>query len=115
MAEPSTGDPILARQGPLRSLASRFSFITAALVFGVVATILAYDLHQNTFDAGEGVLLCLIVILSAAISFFTTRRITRPLSKLTASLASARNGQWKPIPVSKTGDEVEFLGETCNA
>jgi hypothetical protein len=95
MAEPSTGDPILARQGPLRSLASRFSFITAALVFGVVATILAYDLHQNTFDAGEGVLLCLIVILSAAISFFTTRRITRPLSKLTASLASARNGSAK--------------------
>jgi signal transduction histidine kinase len=114
MAEPSTGDPILARQGPLRSLASRFSFITAALVFGVVATILAYDLHQNTFDAGEGVLLCLIVILSAAISFFTTRRLTRPLSQLTASLTSARNGQLQPIQVSKTGDEVELLGEAFN-
>jgi signal transduction histidine kinase len=115
MAEPSTGDPILARQGPLRSLASRFSLITAALVFGVVATILAYDLHQNTFDAGEGVLLCLIVILSAAISFFTTRRLTRPLSQLTASLTSVRNAELKPIPVSKTGDEAEFLGETFNA
>src|SRR5580698_11478409 len=100
MAEPSTGDPMFARQGPLLSLASIFSFITAALVFGVVATILAYDLHQNTFDAGEGVLLCLIVILSAAISFFATRRLTRPLSQLTASLTSARDGQWKPIPVS---------------
>ena len=63
MAEPSTGGPILARPGPLRSLASKFSIFTAALVFWVIATILAYDLRQDTFDVGKGLLLCVIVML----------------------------------------------------
>jgi signal transduction histidine kinase len=115
MVEPSTRDPILARPGTLRSLASKFSLFTAALVFWVVATILAYDLRQETFDVGKGLLLCLIVILvAAAISRFTIRLIARPLSQLHAGITSARNGRLEPIQVSKTGDEVEFLGESFN-
>jgi signal transduction histidine kinase/CheY-like chemotaxis protein len=115
MAEPSTGDPTVARPGPLRSLASKFSLFTAALVFWVVATILAYDLRQDTFDVGKGLLLCVIVILvAAAISRFTIRLLARPLLKLQAGITSARNGRLEPIQVSRTGDEVEFLGESFN-
>src|ERR1700689_4593503 len=115
MAEPSTGGPILARPGPLRSLASKFSIFTAALVFWVIITILAYDLRQDTFDVGQGLLLFVIVMLvAAAISRFTIRLLVRPLSQLQLGITSARNGRLEPVPVSKTGDEVEFLAASFN-
>ena len=72
MAEPSTGNSIVARPGPLRSLASKFSLFTAALVFWVVATMLAYDLRQDSFDLGKGLLLCVIVILVSAAIFHSS-------------------------------------------
>jgi len=115
MAEPSSGGPIQARPGPLRSLASKFSIFTAALLFWVIATFLAYDLREETFDVGKGLLLCVIVLLvSAAISRFTIRLLARPLAQLQAGITSARNGRLEPIQVSRTGDEVEFLGESFN-
>jgi signal transduction histidine kinase len=115
MAEPSTGDPILARLGPFRSLASRFSLFTAALVFWVIATILAYDLRQDRFNAGRGLLLFVIVMLpAAAISRFTVRLLARPLSQLQAGITSAGHGRLEPIKISKSSEEVEFLGEGFN-
>jgi len=116
MAEPSIGDRPLVRPGPLRSLASKFSLFTSALVFWVIATILAYDLRQGTFNARKGILLFAIVLLvGAAISRFTIRLLARPLSQLQAGILSARNGLLEPIQVGKTGDEVEVLGESFNA
>jgi signal transduction histidine kinase/CheY-like chemotaxis protein len=115
MAEPSKGGPIHARPGPLRSLASKFSIFTAALVFWVIATILAYDLRQDAFDVRKGLLMCVIVMLvAAAIARFTLRLLVRPISQLQSGITSARNGHLAPIQVSKTGDEVEFLGESFN-
>ncbi len=115
MAEPPSGGPFVAGPGPLRSLASKFSLFTAALLFWVVATILAYDLRQNTFDVGKGILLFLVVLLvAAAIARFTIRLLARPISELQAGITSARNGRLEPIQVSRTGDEVEFLGESFN-
>jgi signal transduction histidine kinase len=114
MAEP-TGDPILARPGRWRSLASKFSLLTAALVFWVVAIILAYGIRQDTFNVGQGLLVFVIVTLvAAAISCFTIRLLARPLSQLQAGITSARNGRLEPIQVSNSGDEVEFLGESFN-
>ena len=115
MAEPSTGDPILVRPGPLRSLASKFSLLTAALVFFVVAMILLYDIRQDSFNVRKGLLVCVIVMLVAgAIWCFTIRLLARPLAKLQAGILSVRNGRLEPIQVSRTGDEVEFLGESFN-
>ena len=112
---PSTGDPILLRPGPFRSLATRFSLFTAALIFWVIATILAYDLRQDKFDAGKGLLLFVIVILPAvAASRFTVRLLARPLWQLQHGITSAGNGRLEPIDVSKSSDEVEFLGEGFN-
>jgi two-component system, sensor histidine kinase and response regulator len=115
MAELPAGDPILARPGPLRSLASKFSLFTAALVFFVIATMLAFDLRQETLGAGKGLLLLVIVILVAvAIAWFTIRLVARPLSQLQAGITAAANGRLEPIKVSGTGDEVEFLGASFN-
>jgi signal transduction histidine kinase/ActR/RegA family two-component response regulator len=104
-----------ARPGVLRSLASKFSIFTATLVFWVVVTLLAYNLRQDNFDVGKGLLLCVVVILvSGAISRFTIRLLARPLKLLQAGIASVRNGCLEPIQVSRTGDEIEFLGESFN-
>jgi signal transduction histidine kinase len=115
MAELSPSDRAAPRPAPLRSLATKFSFFSAALVFWVVVTILAYDLRQDTFDVGKGLLLCVIVFLvSAAISRFTIRLLARPLRLLQEGITSVRNGRLEPIQVSKTGDEIEFVGESFN-
>ena len=100
----------------LRSLSSKFSFFSAALVFWVVATILAYDMRQDTFDMRKGLLVCVIVFLvSAAISRFTIRLLARPLTVLQDGIASVRSGRLEPIEVSETGDEIEFVAESFNS
>jgi signal transduction histidine kinase/CheY-like chemotaxis protein len=115
MPKGSKNDRAVARPGPLHSLASKFSIFTAVLLFWVVATFLAYDLRQDTFDAGKGLLLFVIVLLvSAAIARFTIRILARPLGTLEAGIISIRNGSLEPIQVSRTGDEIEFLGESLN-
>lgn len=106
----------MAKSVKFRSIASKFSIFTAALVFWVVTVILAYDLRQDTFDVTKGVLLCVVVLLVAgSISRMTIRLLARPLSLLQEGLTSVRQGKLEPIQVSKTGDEVEFLGESFNA
>ncbi len=120
MAEPSQGESPKAevtqvRPKPLRSLASKFSLRTATLVFCAVGTVFAYDLQQNRFDAVRGLLLFVVVLLVAAvIARFTIRLLARPLALLQAGITSVRNGRLEPIQVSKTGDEIEFLGESFN-
>jgi len=115
MPEASKDGRAGTRPSVLRSLASKFSIFTATLVFWVVATLLAYDLRQDTFDVGKGLLLCVVVILvSGTISRFTIRLLARPLKMLQAGITSVRNGRLEPIQVSRTGDEIEFLGESFN-
>src|ERR1700722_1127543 len=120
MAEPSkeespTAGVLRVRPALLRSLAAKFSLLTATLVFFVVGTILAYDIRQNTLDTTKGSLLLLVVVLVAgAISRFAIRLLVRPLRLLQAGITSVRNGRLEPIPVSKSGDEIEFVGESFN-
>ena len=111
-----TAGSLMGSPQRFRSLASKFFILTAALVFWVVAVILAYDLRQDTFDVSKGVLLFLVVLLVAgAISRVTIRLLARPLQQLQDGITRAREGKLEPIEVSKTGDEIEFLGESFNS
>ena len=63
-------------------MASKFFLLTAALVFWVVAVVLAYDLRQDAFDIRKGVLLFVVVLLVAgATSRMTIRLLARPLGQ----------------------------------
>lgn len=105
----------MVKHTKFRSLASKFSIFTASLVFWVVTVILAYDLRQDTFDVTKGVLMCIVVLLVAgAISRMTIRLLARPLALLQAGITSVREGRLQPIQISRTGDEIEFLGESFN-
>ncbi len=103
------------RPRKFRSLSSRFSVFTAVLLLWVVGVTLWWDLLKHTFDWTKGVVLCVIVAMTASmISRFTIRLLARPLALLEAGITSVRKGNLVPIQVSRTGDEIEFLGESFN-
>jgi len=103
------------RLGKLRSLSSKYSMFTSILLLWVVATSLWWDIHLHTFDWTKGLVLCGIVLgVAAAISRFTNRLLARPLTLLEAGITSVREGRLEPIRVSRTGDEIEYLGESFN-
>ena len=103
------------RLGKLRSLSSKYSAFTSILLLWVVATSLWWDIHLHTFDWTKGLMLCGIVLgVAAAISRFTNRLLARPLTLLEAGITSVREGRLEPIRVSRTGDEIEYLGESFN-
>ena len=52
--------------------------------------------------------------MAGAISRFTIRLLARPLALLQAGITSVRQGKFEPIQVSRTGDEIEYLGESFN-
>lgn len=98
-----------------RSLSSRYSIFTGILLLWVVGVTLWWDISQHTFDWMKGVILCVIVVMTGAmISRFTIRLLARPLALLEAGITSVRKGNLVPIQVSRTGDEIEYLGESFN-
>ncbi len=98
-----------------RSLSSKFSIFTGVLVLWIVVVILCWDLRQHTFDITKGIVLCFVVgLVAAAISRFTMRLLARPLQLLQAGITSVREGRFEPIQVSRTDDEIEYLGESFN-
>src|SRR6185436_10960542 len=103
------------RPQKFRSLSSKFSVFTGVLVLWIVVTILCWDLGRHNFDPTKGLVLLVIVgAVAAAISRFTMRLLARPLALLQAGITSVRQGRLEPIQVSRTGDEIEYLGESFN-
>jgi signal transduction histidine kinase/DNA-binding response OmpR family regulator len=103
------------RIGKLRSLSSKYSAFTSILLLWVVAISLWWDIHLHTFDWTKGLVLCGVVLVVAAfISGFTNRLLAKPLTLLEAGITSVREGRLEPIRVSRTGDEIEYLGESFN-
>lgn len=104
------------RKRHVRSLASKFFFLTAILVLWAVAVVIVYDFRHDSMGFGKGLLLCLVVLLvSGAISRMTTRLLARPLQLLSQGIESVRKGRLEPVQVSRTGDEIEYLGESFNS
>jgi len=99
----------------LRSLASKFSVFTGALLLWVVSVTLSWDLLKGTFTWRKGMVLCgLVGFIAVVISRVTTRALARPLKLLEAGITAVGQGRLRPIQVSRTGDEIEYLGESFN-
>jgi signal transduction histidine kinase/CheY-like chemotaxis protein len=81
----------------------------------VVAVILWWDIRRQAFDWTQGIVLIAVVVgVAAAISRFTIKLLARPLALLEKGITAVRQGQLEPIQVSRTNDEIEFLGESFN-
>ncbi len=104
-----------SKKSKYRSLSSRYSIFTGVLLLWVVGFTICWDIRQHTFNWTKGFVLCGIVAMTAAaISRFTIRLLARPLALLEAGITSVRKGHLVPIQVSRTGDEIEYLGESFN-
>jgi len=89
---------------------------TAMLVSWIIVVIVAFDLgdnHRVEWMKLSGLILALLLV-SAAISRFTIKLLVRPLALLQEGIHEARAGRLKKIQVSRTGDEIEYLGESFN-
>jgi len=99
----------------VQSLSRKFSLFTGILLLWVVAVILWWDIRRGMFDWTLGVVLIGVVVgIAAAISRFTIRLLARPLALLEKGITAVRKGHLEPIQVSRTNDEIEFLGESFN-
>jgi signal transduction histidine kinase/DNA-binding NarL/FixJ family response regulator len=88
---------------------------TSVLVLWIILVNIGYDLHHNMFDLGKGILMFAILLLVAlAISRFTVTLMAKPLQNLAAGMKRAQGGQLEKIQVSRTGDEIQFVGEVFN-
>ena len=98
-----------------RSLSSKFSRFTVALVTWVVVVIMVWDIRRHTFDVTKAILLCAVVAVTAGlISRFTIRLLARPLALLQEGITAVRQGKFEPVQVSATRDEIQHLGESFN-
>jgi signal transduction histidine kinase/ActR/RegA family two-component response regulator/HPt (histidine-containing phosphotransfer) domain-containing protein len=105
----------LPKRQKSRNLATKFSMFTSVLVLWVILVNIGYDVHNNTFDWGKGFLMVGILLLVAlAIGRFTATIMAKPLQNLAAGMKKAQLGQLEKIQVSRTGDEIEFVGEVFN-
>ena len=104
-------------RGPrLRSLSHKYSIFTGSLLCYVVFISLAYDYWADSLNAVKATALGVAVLLIAgAIARFTNRLLARPLKLLHDGITAVRHGRLEPIQISRTGDEIEFLGESFNA
>ncbi|WP_155121330.1 ATP-binding protein [Bryobacter aggregatus] len=104
------------RKSPkFRSLATKFSMFTSFLVGWILLVNVGYDVHNNMFDLGKGLLMCTILLMVAlTIGRFTVTLMAKPLENLANGMKRVQNGQLEKIIVSRTGDEIQFVGEVFN-
>ncbi|MGH9674565.1 MAG: ATP-binding protein [Bryobacteraceae bacterium] len=97
------------------TLARKYSVFTAFLLGWVAFIFFAYDLRRDSVNIWKVLLLCTTVMLVAgAIAKFTNYLLARPLVMLHRGIRSVREGRMQPVPVSRTGDEIQFLAESFN-
>ena len=67
------------------------------------------------FSAGLWAATPVLLVLSALLGYFVSRRALQPVDRVTAALRSINIGNLSDrLPVAPTGDELQRLAETCN-
>ena len=88
---------------------------TSLLVLWVILVNIGYDVHNHTFDWGKGVLMFgILLLVGLSIGRFTVTIMAKPLRNLAAGMKKVQMGQLEKIQVSRTGDEIQFVGEVFN-
>ena len=100
----------------VRTLSGKYSVFTVVLVLWVVLVLLLFNVRQEAPGSTQGILAGLVlVVVSGLVARFTVRVIARPLANLQAGLIAVQEGRLEKIRVSRTGDEIEYLGESFNS
>lgn len=98
------------------TIANKFSVFTALLVVWLAAIAGWYVESHPAFDTGDAAaLIVLMVVLAVIITRFTIQLLVKPLALLGKGIQDVQSGQFREIRVSRTGDEIEHLGECFNS
>ncbi|MBS1873536.1 MAG: response regulator [Acidobacteria bacterium] len=92
----------------------KVSVFTGVLVVWVAATILALDARPDVLQPSKLAALGLILLAALVIARLAIGVLARPLSKLQEGLTAVRMGRLEPIAVSRSHDEIEYLGDSFN-
>ena len=104
-------------QGPKRykSIAAKVSIFTGLLVTWVIVVVLAIENNQRLLGMGKPVALgCVVVLVAGAIAKFVSKLLVKPLSVLEQGIRNLEKGKLRTIRPTRTGDEIEYLGESFN-
>jgi two-component system, sensor histidine kinase len=105
----------LPSSSPHRSLATKFSVFTVALLFWVTMIILTIDQELRSVNLFGRWLLAMVVIAAAGgVAWLTIRQLIRPLGLLQQGLTMVGQGRLEQLCISSTSDEVEELGQSFN-
>jgi len=100
----------------MRSLGQKYSVFTGILLVYVIFVYIAFDLRTDHFSTVKVALLTSAgLIIAFSIAKFTNRMLARPLSNLQEGISAVQRGSLEEIQVSRTSDEIEFLGDSFNA
>ncbi|HZO52850.1 MAG TPA: response regulator [Bryobacteraceae bacterium] len=98
------------------SLARRYSVFTTLLVAWVSGVYFGFDLMRNQFDASKVILLAVVIgVVGGVVALYSHHLLAKPLNQLQRGISAVRDGRLDPVQVSRTGDEVEYLGHSLNA
>lgn len=99
----------------MKTLSAKYSFFTIVLVLWVVLVLTLLDPHQDGLKPSRLLVSGLVVVvISGVISRFSLRILSRPLDYLQSGIDAVRNGRLERVRISRTGDEIQSLGETFN-
>jgi signal transduction histidine kinase/CheY-like chemotaxis protein len=98
------------------SLGTKFSVFTAALIIWTSVLQLVVRWHDPYLSlADQLVLTTILAAFAVLLARLTSRVFIRPLVILERAIAGAAQGRRDPVPISRTGDEIEKLGESFNS
>lgn len=98
------------------SLARRYSVFTTLLLAWVSCVYFGLDLMRNEFDPSKLVFLAVVLgVVGGVVALYTHHLLAKPLHQLQRGISAVRDGRLEPVQVSRTGDEVEYLGHSLNA
>ena len=98
-----------------RSIAAKLSIFTGLLVSWVVVVSLAIYQGQTFLGMGKPLAIgCAVLLVAAGIAKFTSRLLVKPLAVLEQGIRDLEAGKLESITPSRTGDEIEYLGEGFN-
>ncbi|MCC6540407.1 MAG: response regulator [Bryobacterales bacterium] len=100
---------------PPASLSRKYSQFTGIVLSWMAVLVIAWDFYRGEADVVKIVVLAAFVpALAYGLSRFTHHLMAAPLRRLQEGIQSVEDGRLEPIQVSRTGDEIEYLGHQFN-
>ena len=100
---------------PRASLSQKYSQFTGIVLSWMAVLVIAWDLYRGEADIVKiGVLAAFVPALAYGLSRFTHHLLAAPLRRMQEGIQSVEDGHLQPMQVSRTGDEIEYLGHQFN-